>query len=166
MGQEFLLILLRVITILPFLWLVILFMGRRSMQRLPIFDFMIVLAIGSIVGADLADPDIAHWPTITALFLVALLQKVVALSKWRWRRFRKVAGFEPLLVIVNGKLLYKRLQDIQYNPETILSMLREQGVFSVSDVKLGYIEPTGSLSVLKQTPDATFNRQLLIKLSP
>lgn len=42
----------RIITILPLMLLVALFMGRRSVGELPVFDFLIVISLGAVVGAD------------------------------------------------------------------------------------------------------------------
>lgn len=35
-------------------------MGRRSIAELPVFDFLVVITLGAVVGADLADPNIDH----------------------------------------------------------------------------------------------------------
>ncbi|TDQ40483.1 uncharacterized protein DUF421 [Aureibacillus halotolerans] len=156
MWIDLITVLVRLIIILPFLWLILLFMGQRSMNRLGIFDFMIVLLIGSLVGADLADPHIVYWPTLIALTCIALLQKTAAICKMKWQQVRKVANFEPLLVIFDGKMLSERLLDVQYSPDNILELLREQSIFSVNDVYAGYVENSGSLSIVKQSARSTF----------
>ncbi|MCS3600250.1 uncharacterized membrane protein YcaP (DUF421 family) [Bacillus sp. JUb91] len=35
-------------------------MGKRAIGELPIFDFLIIITLGAVVGADIADPSIKH----------------------------------------------------------------------------------------------------------
>jgi uncharacterized membrane protein YcaP (DUF421 family) len=50
------LVTLRVSSIFPLMLLAALFMGKRSVGELPVFDLLVVLTLGSVVGADIADP--------------------------------------------------------------------------------------------------------------
>ncbi|MEC5423801.1 DUF421 domain-containing protein [Virgibacillus sp. C22-A2] len=153
--KEFLILFGRVITILPLLLLVTLFMGKRSVGELPIFDFIIFLALGSVVGADLADPDISHIHTAVAIVLIGALQKVVAIWKVKNRKLGKALTFEPTVVINEGKIVVKNLERINYTIDNVLMMLREKEVFDTSIVKMAIIEANGNLSVLKKPSKST-----------
>ncbi len=59
----------RVVTILPLMLFATLFMGRRSIGELPIFYFLILLAFGAVVEADIVDLKIPH--THTGIAIVA-----------------------------------------------------------------------------------------------
>jgi uncharacterized membrane protein YcaP (DUF421 family) len=65
----------RIFTILPLLLFLGLYMGKRSIGEIPVFDFLVVLVLGSVVGADIADPKIDHIHTVVAMLAIALLQK-------------------------------------------------------------------------------------------
>ncbi|MCG3056289.1 hypothetical protein KZ287_29415, partial [Escherichia coli] len=56
--KDSLILLTRIVTILPLLLIMTLFMGRRSIGELPIFDFLILMSLGAVVGADIADPKV------------------------------------------------------------------------------------------------------------
>ncbi|RKQ33877.1 DUF421 domain-containing protein [Oceanobacillus halophilus] len=147
--KEFLILFGRVFTILPLMLLATLFMGKRSIGELPIFDFLILLSLGSVVGADIADPKIEHIHTAIAIILIAILQKIVVKGKISNRKFGKLATFEPTVVIKDGKFITENLKDINYSIDNLLMMLREKDVFDLRAVKLGIIEANGKLSVLK-----------------
>lgn len=55
-------------------------MGRRSIGELPVFDFLVILILGAVVGADIADPNIEHLHTAVAIVLIGGLQMLIA--KW------------------------------------------------------------------------------------
>lgn len=137
----------RIITILPFMLFIGLYMGKRSIGELPVFDFLVILVLGAVVGADIADPKIDHFHTVVAMVMIALLQKFIVLLKIKNRKIGKLLTFEPTVVIFNGKFLMKNMRNIQYSIDNVLQMLREKNVFHVEDVELAIIEANGNLSV-------------------
>ncbi|MCA1061830.1 DUF421 domain-containing protein [Rossellomorea sp. AcN35-11] len=140
---------LRIFSILPFMILVTLYMGKRSVGELPVFDFLVVLVFGSVVGADIADPDINHVHTIVAMLLIGILQKILTKMKISSRKIGKLLSFEPTVVIENGQILKDELKGTGYTIDNILMLLREKEVFQLQDVQIGIIEPNGNLSIHK-----------------
>ncbi|MFS0862798.1 DUF421 domain-containing protein [Fredinandcohnia sp. 179-A 10B2 NHS] len=153
--KDILLILGRIVTMIPLLLVMTIFMGKRAIGELPIFDFLIVIILGAVVGADIADPNIHHLPTAAAIVGIGLLQRFVANWKLSNRSFGRLITFEPTVVIQDGKFLYENVRKIRYSIDNILQMLREKGVFDIKDVETAIIEANGSLSVLKKTSKST-----------
>ncbi|CDQ18605.1 Uncharacterized membrane protein YcaP, DUF421 family [Halobacillus karajensis] len=140
-------VIVRILTILPLLLGVGLFMGKRSIGELPVFDFLVVLVLGSVVGADIADPKINHLHTVTAIIIIALLQKFIVWLKLRNRKIGKILTFEPTIVVFQGQMVEENISRIHYSIDNITQMLREQNAFILQDVELAIIEPNGQLSV-------------------
>lgn len=150
LAKDLLILLFRVVTILPLLLVVALFMGKRSIGELPVFDLLILLTLGSVVGADIAEPDVVHIHTIVAIILIGILQKLVAKWKIMNRKFGKLVTFEPTVVIQDGSFIIENLKNMQYSIDNVLLMLREKDVFDITNVKLGIIEANGQLTVLRK----------------
>ncbi|MEW9052906.1 MAG: DUF421 domain-containing protein [Neobacillus sp.] len=157
--KEILLVYGRIITILPLLLAATIFMGKRSIGELPVFDFLIIICLGAVVGADIADPKIEHIHTGMAVIALALLQKVIAYLNIKFRKVGKLLTFEPTLIILDGVFLVKNMRKIHYSLDNILQMLREKEIFDVSIVHLGFIEANGRLSVLKKQEQLTATRK-------
>ncbi|NDI36268.1 DUF421 domain-containing protein [Chengkuizengella sediminis] len=148
--KDFLIVSLRVVTIFPLLLIMALYMGKRSVGEIPVFDFVIVIAIGAVVGADIGDPNIEHLPTVLAIILIGLLQRIVSTIMIKSRTFGKWVTFEPTVVIHNGNLLKDNLKKERYSIDNILQMLREKDIFNIEDVEMAILEPSGKLSVYKK----------------
>jgi uncharacterized membrane protein YcaP (DUF421 family) len=148
--KEILLVIGRVVTILPLLLLITLYMGKRAIGELPVFDFLVIITLASVVGADIADPNIHHFPTVIAIIAIGILQRVVAKWKISNRKVNRFVSFEPTVVIQNGQLLNDNLKKIRYSIENILQMLREKDIFDINEVETAIIEANGSISVLKK----------------
>ncbi|WP_017381343.1 YetF domain-containing protein [Paenisporosarcina sp. TG-14] len=157
--KELLILLGRVVTILPLMLIVTLFMGRRSVGELPIFDFLILMSLGAVVGADIADPDIEHIHTAVAVVLIGILQKSVAILKIRYRKFGKLITFEPTIVIMDGVILNNNLKKIQYSIDNMLLLLREKDIFDLSSVHLAIVEGNGNLTVMKKPQKETVTNE-------
>ncbi|WP_345239541.1 DUF421 domain-containing protein [Pontibacillus salipaludis] len=142
----------RIVTILPLMLAIGLFMGKRSIGELPVIDFLTVLVLGSVVGADIADPNIHHIHTVVAIIVIAILQKAIVLLKLKKQTIGKWLTFEPTIVIYNGEWKRSNLKRIQYSVDNVLQMLREQGIFHTTDVEMAVVEANGRLSV-KRKPD-------------
>ncbi|MGD6875039.1 DUF421 domain-containing protein [Bacillus infantis] len=137
----------RIITILPLLLFITLFMGRRSIGELPVFDYLVIITLGAVAGADIADPSIRHLETGFAIIAIGLLQRLIGRLKISKRKFGKLITFEPVIVIHKGKFLSANLKKYHYSIDNILQMLRDKQVFDVQYVELGILEGNGMLSV-------------------
>lgn len=140
----------RIITILPLLLVITLMMGKRSIGELPVFDFLIIITLGAVVGADIADPDIGHLHTVLAIIAIGTLQRVISRLVIKNRLIGKLITFEPTIVIRNGTFLVGNLRKLRYSLDNILQMLRERDIFSVEEVDLALIEANGKLTVHKK----------------
>lgn len=93
--KELLLVAGRIVTIFPLILLTTLYMGKRSIGELPVFDFLVIISLGAVVGADIADPNIEHLHTSFAIVLIGIIQRTVSYLVIRSRKFGKWITFEP-----------------------------------------------------------------------
>jgi uncharacterized membrane protein YcaP (DUF421 family) len=125
-AKDSLLIAGRIATIFPLMLIIGLFMGKRSLGELPVFDFLVILALGSVVGADIAEPSVNHIHIAIAIILIGLMQRLVSSLTIKSRTFGKLISFEPTVVIHQGNLLVHNLKKARYSIDNILQMLREK----------------------------------------
>lgn len=150
LTKELLIVGARIFTIIPLMLFMALCMGKRSIGELPVFDFLIMIILGSVVGADIAEPQIPHIHTAVAIVLIGIVQWLVSKAAIKYRKLGHLITFEPTIVVQDGKLIFKNLKRIRYSIDNILQMLREKDVFDISEVHLGIIEANGRISVLKK----------------
>ncbi|GIM29965.1 DUF421 domain-containing protein [Clostridium polyendosporum] len=148
--KELLIVSGRIVTILPLMLVIVLYMGKRSIGELPVFDFLVIITLGAVVGADIADPKIEHIHTAVAIVLIGIFQKIVSKLKIKYRKFGHLITFEPTIVIQDGKFIVSNLTKIRYSIDNVLQMLREKEVFDISEIFLGIVESNGNISILKK----------------
>ncbi len=148
--KELLIVTGRIITIFPLLLVVGLYMGKRAIGELPVFDFLIIISLGAIAGADLADPSISHIHTAYAVIAIGFFHKTITKLIIKYRKFGHMISFDPTVVIQDGQFIMPNLKRLRYSIDNVLQMLREKEIFDLSDVRIGIIEANGYLSVLRQ----------------
>jgi len=156
----YLVVAFRIVSIMILLLFSTLFiMGKRPIGELPVFDFLSIIVLGSVVGADIADPNSNHLLIAVAIIVLSILQRIVSVVNLKCSKLRKVLNFEPTVVIHNGQIVYKNLKKINYTMDELSMLLREKDIFSLEQVSYAIIEASGKISVLKKSGYETVSLQ-------
>lgn len=126
--------------------------GKQQIAQLTFFDYVLGITIGSIASTLSVQVDENMTATLTGMGvwtgLAILLAYLGVHNVW----LRKIVEGEATVVIENGKILEEHLRRIRIPMDQLLSELRIQGVFNISDVEFALFEPGGKLSVQKKAP--------------
>lgn len=149
-GKEVITILWHIVTILPWLLVVTLLIGKRSMSELPIFDFLVIIVLGVVVGVHIIIPEIEYSHAVYAISTIGLFYRVFSRLVLRYRWVGKIFTFEPTMVIKDGRFLTQNMKKVKYSVDNVLNLLREKDVFDVNEVDYAFIEANGKLTVQRK----------------
>lgn len=125
-------------------------LGKTQISHLSFFEYVAGITIGSIAGALTTNLDVPPWPLFVALATwtgLTLTTQFVAM-KHRWAE--KMLDGEPVLVVQNGQVLERNLRTIRMRSSELNTLLRNQGIFDLSEVQYAIMETPGTLSVMKR----------------
>ena len=149
--MEYLKLTFRIVSVMGLLLFLVLITGRRKISELPVFDFLTMVVLGNVVGADIADPKIPQLPTAYAVLLIIGIQYYISKYIIKNRKFGKLLTFGPTVIIQNGQFIKKNMKRVRYSIENVLMLLREKEVFDINEVEFAIIEDNGALSILKKS---------------
>ncbi|MCC5911060.1 MAG: DUF421 domain-containing protein [Clostridiaceae bacterium] len=149
--MEYFKITLRIVTIMGLLLFLVLITGRRKIGELPVFDFLTIIILGNVVGADIADPEIPHLPTAYAVVLLIGIQYLISYITVKNRKFGSKVTFGPTVIIQNGQFIKSNMKRLRYSIENVLMFLREKEIFDINEVEFAVVEDSGNISVLKKS---------------
>ena len=121
---------------------------RRQIGSLGVSDLLVIVLI-----ADAAQNGLSgDYKSITEGAVL-----VVTILFWNWvidtldYRFPELSinGTEPRLVVSNGRLLRRNMEQEELSEEQLMSHLRQQGVDDLALVGKAYVEGDGRISVIK-----------------
>lgn len=125
------------------------FAGRRTVARMSAFDFVVTLAIGSIIATTVVNPSTPLVNGLTAVVVLLILQMTVGALRQRNATIRRLVDFRPVVVYENENLdLPTSPLSAQPTKEEIESKLRGHGLTEWEPVDKIVLEPDGKVSVI------------------
>ncbi len=122
--------------------------GLRTFGKLSSFDFAITIAIGSIIATVILSDTTTLVQGMVALGALIGLQFIISKFRRWWYPVEKAVSNTPLLLMIDGRILEKNLEQVSLSENTLISKLREANVFDLSEVRAVVMETTGDISVL------------------
>lgn len=123
--------------------------GKRSLSKLNAFDFVVTIALGSILASVILLEDISLAEGLAALLALTVLQFAVT---WLSRRSPAFAGLvrsAPRIVLRDGQFLDEALDIERVTRGEVEAAIRQQGHGRIEDITAVVLESDGSLSVIK-----------------
>lgn len=133
------------------LWVVLLvrIMGLRSLSKMTSVDFIMTIAMGSLVGSgSQSETWTAFAQTMAAMAALFGVQFAIAFLRRRLAWVSRVVQNEPLLLMRDGRIIESALADGQVTRGDLLAKLREANVGDPANVRAAVLETTGDLTVL------------------
>jgi uncharacterized membrane protein YcaP (DUF421 family) len=122
--------------------------GKRSLSQLNAFDFIVTVALGSILATTLLTADVSLAEGVTALILLLGLQFIVTLLSVHWPRLRNGITAEPVLLLANGSIQYETLRRQRLTESELRQAVRMSGAGDLAQVKAVVLESNGKFSVI------------------
>lgn len=126
-------------------------MGQREIGRLTLFDFIIGITIGSILGGTLSSSTNGLKGAVITLATLSGLQILLSYLTLKLSKLRRVVEEEPIILVQNGKLLENAMIKTRINLDDLMSQLRQKGYFYLGQVEFAVLEANGKLSVLPKS---------------
>lgn len=126
---------------------------RRQAGSVGIADLLVIVVIADAAQNGMAGDS----RSITEALLL-----IVTIIAWDWffdfigfksPFFSRILEPQPLLLVENGRIIKKNLEQELITEEDLMSQLRQQGLEDPSIVKKAYLESNGRFSVLTESAD-------------
>ena len=139
------------LTAIAMLWVVILVRvnGLRSFSKMTSFDFVMTVAIGSLLAnASQASNWHSYLQTTVAMASLFLVQYTTARIRKSSDKFEAIMQNSPVLLMSDGVILYQALTQTRVAKSDLVAKLREANVLDFANVRAVILETTGDISVL------------------
>ena len=120
--------------------------GKRELTQLSLIDLLLVLLLSNAVQNAMTGPDTSFQGGMAA---ASGLLAANLMLKWLSKHIGFLRDFllgYPLMLIYKGKVQQKALAQSGLSMQELESACREHGIYALSDVDLGILEPDGNFS--------------------
>lgn len=124
-------------------------MGKRTIGELQPYEFVITLAVAELACTPMQDLSIPLINGVIPLFTLFLAHYLITFITTKSIKFRKALNGKPLIVIDSDGINSECLKKLNMNVNDLMSLIRQQGYFSLEQVSYAIIETNGKLSILE-----------------
>ncbi len=132
-------------------WVIVLIRttGLRSLSKMTNFDFVMTVALGSLVaGAAQATDWKGYAQPMIAMVGIFIAQWVAVRLRKDVDAVETVMQNQPLLLMRDGEINHAALKSARVAESDLIAKLREANVLDLSKVRAVVLETTGDVSVL------------------
>ena len=134
-------------------------LGKKQLSHLTFFNYITGITIGNIAAQFSSDKSIKVIEGLVSLLIWTLLTILVEFISLKSGTLRKILSGEPTIVIKKGKIQPKVMSRMRLSIDHLMTMLRNNNVFSLKEVDYAIIETDGKLSVFKKQSHQAITRQ-------
>ncbi len=124
-------------------------MGKRTIGELQPYEFVITLAVADLACTPMQDVSVPLLYGIVPILVLFIVHYLLTLLTTKSLRFRKFLNGKPFIVIDGDGINSECLTKLNLSVNDLLSLIRQQGYFSIPEISFGIIETNGKLSLLK-----------------
>ena len=121
--------------------------GKREVGQFTLYDLVLVLLVANAVQPAMTGPDTSLAGGVVIIATLILLNFAIGRLD-RFRLFHRLFQPQPTLIIKDGHYLSDRLRREGVDVDEVEMAIREHGLADVSEVRMGVLEPDGTISIV------------------
>lgn len=149
LGDKMLITIIRTVLLYIFIILSIRIMGKRQLSDMQTSELVITLVISDIAAIPMQNVEQPLLSGIVPIFILVALEIIISVIMLKSSSFRQVICGNPVVIIHQGVILKDALKKLRISYEDLYSILRQQEIFDIKDVKFAIVETNGTVSIQK-----------------
>jgi uncharacterized membrane protein YcaP (DUF421 family) len=133
--------------------------GRTQFSQITPFDFISALILGELIGNAIYDHEVKIWDILLATTVWGLLIYGLTWMTQKFNGVRKLMEGEPTIIVKKGRFQYRAMKKAKIDLNEALSLIRQQGYFSLREIDYAILETNGLVSVLPNAACAKPTRE-------
>lgn len=136
-------------------------MGKRQLGELQPSELVITIIISNIATLPIEEIDTPLFMGLLPILTLVAFEVIVSSVNLRCRATRKLFSGTPAVVIRGGIIDQRKLQELRFSVDDLMSQLRSNQIFSPEDVDFAMVETTGKLSIYQKYAARTVTPQTM-----
>lgn len=134
-------------------------MGKRQLGELQPSELVITILVSNIATLPIEDTDTPLIIGMTPILALVCFEVFMSWVVLKIPYLRKVISGSPKIIISNGKINRNVMKELRFSVDDLITSLRGQQIFDLSDVQFAIVETTGSISVMRKPASDTPTRK-------
>lgn len=122
--------------------------GKRTLSKWNSFDFVVTIALGSILATLLLSENTSLLQGTLGVGLLVFLQYIITWVSVRSNIVQKLLKAEPSLLLYQGQFQSSVMKRERVAKGEVLAAIRSSGIAAIEEVEAVVLETDGSFSVI------------------
>ncbi|MFZ7942830.1 DUF421 domain-containing protein [Neobacillus sp. 19] len=133
--------------------IIIRLMGKKELAQITTLDFAFAVILADLVANITVDDTYSWWHMIVAMCFWVIMIFILDWFTRNNKKFERLIQGEPQVIILHGKINRQLMKKERMTKSVLETMLRQEGIFDIDEVRVAFLEVDGKLSVLKRGED-------------
>ncbi len=139
---------IRSVIVYLFVILAIRLFGKKELTQLSVVDLVFILLLSNSLQAAMVGSDITLTGGLIAASSLFVVNWILKILIYKSKRISQTIQGSPIMLVYQGKVLYKHMEKAQISHDELEAAIREHGVKDIAAVDLAILEVDGNISVL------------------
>jgi uncharacterized membrane protein YcaP (DUF421 family) len=122
-------------------------MGKRQLGELQPSELVITILVSNIATLSLEDVEIPLLHGILPILVLVCFEVLISQLSLRNARIRRLISGSPKAIIRSGVIDQQMMRELRFSVDDLMTSLRTNGVFDISEVQYAVVETNGTVSV-------------------
>lgn len=145
---------LRILCIVPLAYFAMVFLlrisGKRTLSKMNAFDFVVTVALGSVLANVALNPNIPFANGVIAILLFIGFQFLFTWLSVRIKAVKTLITSRPSLIFYKGSFLHQTMKSERITVEEVYSAARKKGISTMDGIDMIIFETTGDISIIEK----------------
>lgn len=134
--------------------------GKRTLSKWNAFDFIVTIALGSILASVILSKDVVIAEGILGSALLIIFQFIITWLSVRISWIEDLVKAKPTFLYDNDSFLFDKMKKQRVSKSEILAAIRASSIGSLEKVEAVVLETDGSFSVVEKSENGDSNSAL------
>ncbi len=145
-------VLIRTVILYILVIIAIRIMGKRQIGELQPSELVVTILVSNIATLPLEDLNIPLVMGVLPVLSLVCFEVIMSWLTLHSKKLRSIVSGTPKVIIKDGKLDQNMLKELRYSIDDLMTALRGNDIFDISEVQYAVVETNGSVSVYEKYP--------------
>lgn len=128
-------------------------LGKKQIEQLNIFDYVVGITIGNIVAEMSINKEISFIDGTIAMIVYTVISLFINYLTMKSITLRRIFSTTPIIIVEKGKIIEDNLKKIKFDINDLLEEARINGYFNIDEIEYAIMEANGRVSFLPKNSE-------------
>lgn len=146
--MDIFILIIKSISSLLILFLLTDLLGKKQINQLNMFDYVIGISIGNVVAEMTVNKEVMFFDGVIVMATYSFISLFISFITTKSILLRRLISGTPIILMEDGKIIEKGLNKAKLDVNDLLEEARENGYFDISKIEYAVMEANGKVSFL------------------